>query len=445
VSDQQIEWEQIKQEASFLLSEYIKVNTVNPPGNEMEGALFLRDILVKEGFEVDIIESVSGRGNLVTRLKGSGEASPLYLLHHIDVVPVEEDKWEYPPFSGFIKDGEIWGRGALDCKSLGIMELMALVILKREGFKPRRNVILLATADEEAGGKWGIEWMIKNRPELFRGGAVINEGGGPGLTTRKGRIFFCQTAEKGVCWLRLICKGVPGHASIPHGHNCVVQMAQVIDRISRFHPPFQKSEVVEKLIRRVASEQEIMDPPEFLKLLSPEDHDKALEKVPEENFRNLLNALLHNTFVPTVVKGGSKSNVIPSECYCEIDCRMLPGSKPEDILSIVKDLTREFRGLEIEVIDSSIPSQSPLDHELYHLLGRAMKRYDPQAELVPYMSTGASDSRYFREMGMIAYGVQMDISPGAWERMHGHNERISTGSLLFGIQVFHGVIREFCG
>jgi acetylornithine deacetylase/succinyl-diaminopimelate desuccinylase-like protein len=445
VSDHIVDWEQVKLEASALLSCYIQVNTVNPPGNELKGAFFLRNILLKEGFEVDITESVTGRGNLVSRLKGTEHMTPLFLLHHIDVVPVEEDKWQYPPFSGLIQDGEIWGRGSLDCKSLGVMELMALVILKRQGFKPKRDVILLATADEEAGGKWGIEWMIRNRPDLFRGGAVINEGGGPGLTTRKGKLYFCQTAEKGVCWLRLRFTGVPGHASIPHGHNCVVQMAQVIENLSRFHPPLQISEVVEKLVRRVAPEQEIMDPAEFLMLLSPDNHDRVLGKIPGENFRNLLSALLHNTFVPTVVKGGSKSNVIPSECYCEIDCRMLPGNSPEDIVRTVKGCAGGIEGLEIEIIDSSVPSASPLDHELYHLLSRAMKKYDPQAELVPYMSTGASDSRYFREMGMAAYGIQTDITPGALERMHGHNERISTESLLFGIQVFHEVVKEFCG
>lgn len=445
MSDKEIDWEQIKQEASLLLSEYIKVNTVNPPGNELQGALFLKKVLVKEGFDVDIIESVSGRGNLISGLRGTEKAPPLFLLHHIDVVPVEEDKWLHPPFAGLIEGEEVWGRGAQDCKSLGIMELMALVILKRQGFRPKRDIILLATADEEAGGKWGIEWMMNNRPELFREGAVINEGGGPGLATRKRRLYFCQTAEKGVCWIRLKFKGVPGHASIPHEHNCVVQMAQFIDSISRFHPPLQKSEVVERLIKKVASEQEIMDPSEFIKLLSPEDHDRILEKIPEENFRNLLSALLHNTFVPTVVRGGSKSNVIPSECSCEIDCRMLPGNRPQDILSTIKEFTRDVEGLEMEIIDSSIPSESPLDHELYHLLDRAIKRCDHRAELVPYMSTGASDSRYFREKGMAAYGLQTDISPGVLERMHGHNERISTSSLLFGIQVFYEVVREFCG
>ena len=442
--DQAIDWEQIKQEASALLSKYIRVNTVNPPGNEIEGALFLKDVLVKEGFDVEVIESATGRGNLVTVMKGTENTPPLFLLHHLDVVPAEEDKWLYPPFSGIIKDGEIWGRGALDCKSLGIMELMALVILKRQGFRSKRDVILLATADEEAGGKWGIEWMVKNRPELFRGGSVINEGGGPGLKTKKGRVYFCQTSEKGVCWLRLKFKGLAGHASIPHEHNCVVRMAQAIDEISHFQAPLRTTEVVERFLKGIAPEQEMMDPSEFLKLLSPEDHGKVLEKIPEQNFRNLLSALFHNTFVPTVVKGGSKSNVIPSECYCEIDCRMLPGNKPEDIMRTVEGLTRKFEGLEIEILDSSVPSQSPLDHELYHLLELAMRKYDPQAKLVPYMSTGASDSRYFREMGMAAYGVQTDISPGALERMHGHNERISTGSLLFGIQVFREVIREFC-
>lgn len=437
-------WEQIKEEASQLLSDYIKINTVNPPGNELEGSLFLQEILMKEGFTSEIYESDAGRGNLVSVWKGNGNAYPLFLLHHIDVVPVESDKWIYPPFAGLIEQGEIWGRGAQDCKSLGIIEIMALKILKKEGFRPSRDVILLATADEEAGGRWGIRWLMENRPELFKKGVVINEGGGPGFSTHKKRLYFCQTAEKGVCWIRLKFKGIPGHGSIPHRQNCIVKMAQFLGILSNYCPPLQKTWVVERLIKKIASEQEIMDPSDFVKLLSPEDHERILKEIPEENLKNLLDALLHNTFVPTVVRGGSKSNVIPSECFCEIDCRLLPGNKIEDILEDLKELTKNIDGLEMEIIDSSDPNESPLDHELYHVIENAIRRCDPQGELVPYMSTGASDSRYFREKGMVAYGLQTDITPGALGRMHSHNERISQDSLLFGIQVFYNVIKEFC-
>ena len=192
-----IDWNVVEKEAVNILSKYLQINTVNPPGNETEGAKFLQEILKNEGIESDIYESQLGRGSLITKYLGEESVSDLILLHHLDVVPVEEKNWKHDPFSGALIDGEVWGRGAVDCKSLGIMELMAFLLLKREGLNPEKHIVYDATADEEAGGQWGVPWLMKNHPETLNTKYVINEGVGFGLETEKSNLYLCQVAEKG--------------------------------------------------------------------------------------------------------------------------------------------------------------------------------------------------------------------------------------------------------
>ena len=443
-----INWNRVRDEAVDILSRYIRINTTNPPGNEMEGALFLKDILEKEGFECIIKESEKGRGNLVTKYKGDGTKSPLLLLHHIDVVPAEADKWLHPPFSGRMKDGEIWGRGAYDCKSLGVMELLVLLLLKRNGFGSKRDIILAATSDEEAGGKYGAEWMLKNHFDLMNADFVINEGGIAGYTVNKSSMYLCQTAEKGVCWIRLKFTGTPGHASMPQGRNCISEMASVIERISRHQSRLQKSPIAVTFIEGLAKEQNFMEEEIFLGILDDTLSSDVLAQIPDAGLMNILNTMLRNTFVPTVTHGGSKTNVIPSECYCEIDCRMLPGENPESILKELREVSGGTAEFEIEVLGSSTPTESSISTELYSTINRCVKRHDPYAKTIPFISAGASDSRFFREKGIVAYGfAPLKIGEplsSHLQRMHGHNEKIYIESLSYAIKVLYDVVFEFC-
>ncbi len=444
----EINWQEVTAEAVRVLSQYIRIDTTNPPGNEIEGALFLKEILEGDGFECIVLESEKGRGNIVSRYKGDGTLSPLLLLHHIDVVPAEADKWDYPPFSGKVLKDEIWGRGAFDCKSLGVMELMVLLLLKRGGFKSRRDIIFLATGDEEAGGKHGAEWMAKNHFDLINAGSVVNEGGVGGLTVNRKNLYLCQTAEKGVCWIRLTFQGTPGHASMPGGPTCVSDMATVIERISKYRSPLQTSPITTKFIEGFAREQRFMKEERFQGLLDGTTSPDSLDEIPDKGLKNILNSMLYNTFVPTVVRGGNKTNVIPSECYCEIDCRMLPGENPDSIIQELKEACGGSADFDIEILGSSVPTESGISTELYSIIDTTVKKHDSEAKLIPFISAGATDSRFFREKGIPAYGFPQlkvgDSLSSHLEKMHGHNERVSIDSLLHGIRALYDIVFEFC-
>jgi len=439
-----IDWERTAAEAADLLSAYIRINTTNPPGNETEGAAFLREILQREGIGCEIIESRPGRGSLVSGCTG-GTMPAIMLLHHLDVVPAEAARWQVDPFSGRVRDGELWGRGALDCKGLGIMELMAFVLLKRQGLAPERRIVCAATADEEAGGTWGIPWLLEHHPEKFQTRYVINEGVGWGLRTGSRNVYLCQVAEKGSCWLKITFEGRPGHGSIPHDDNCVQHMARAMQALGEHCFAAQSCAPVELLLESLAGEQDFMSPEQFLGLLDPGRSRETLAAISDGPMREMFAALLVNTMVPTVAKAGTKTNVIPSECSCEIDARILPGTTPEELKALVETILRDAgcRGFTVHLPGGSAASESSMDTDLYRVLDDTIRQHDPRGMLLPYMSPGATDSRFFREKGVVAYGMQFDASIESNRLIHGHDERISLEHLLFGIQVLYDTLRRF--
>jgi acetylornithine deacetylase/succinyl-diaminopimelate desuccinylase-like protein len=440
-----IDWEKVKEEAVQVLSGYIQADTTNPPGKEMAGARFLQQILEKEGFPTTLLESQPDRGNLICTMKGKDGLSPIILLHHIDVVPAEADKWKYPPYSGAVVDGEIWGRGAQDCKSLGVIELVAFLMLKREGFQPKRDIVYMATADEETGGKWGVGWLFENHPDLMKAEYVINEGGGVGMVVGEKNIYTCQTAEKGICWLKLTFRGRPGHASVPHDDNCLIKMAKAIERISAYRSPLRRNGTVENFIKGIAEEQPVPRSFFLKQLMNPFLSSWVEKRIPDAGFKGMVGAILRNTFVPTVVQGGQKTNVIPSECSCQVDCRILPGVDPEMIKAELNSLLFDLRDYAIEIIQTTPASESPADNALYRAFDKALRQLDPRAKMISAMLTGATDSRFFRDRGTVAYGFQ-PMTPirnlsEYLARVHGHDERISAESLRFGTQVLYQVLK----
>jgi len=442
-----INWGKIEREATDYLSQYLQIDTTNPPGNESQGAMFLKELLGREGIPNDIIESQYGRGNLIARLKGNGSKLPLLLLSHIDVVPAEGEKWSHPPFSGKLVDGEIWGRGALDCKSLGIMEAMVLIQLKKTGCLLSRDVIMAATADEEKGGTFGVGWLCKNRPELQEVEAVINEGGGVGLPGKRNNYYLCQVAEKGVCWIRIKFTGNPGHASIPREDNCILSLGQSLDTIGKYRSRIQIPPLTKKFIQRFSGDEELA--PILKKLLQePLRADEALKNIPDRGFKQLLETMIRNTFVPTVVKGGEKTNVIPSECFCEIDCRMLPGETSQTIQKEIEKILKGIPGCSIHITQSSTPSESNTSHELFQTFEHSLTLHDPKSKLIPFISSGATDSRFFRNEQTSAFGFAPLLVDGDFahyqDMVHGHNERISRKNLVFGIKVLYDAVRKYC-
>jgi len=444
MQDSSIDWESVAAEAAELLSTYIQINTTNPPGNETAGARFLQEVLQRDEISAEIIESRPGRGSLLSSCT-DGKTSEIMLLHHLDVVPAEAERWQVDPYSGLVRDGELWGRGTLDCKGLGIMELMAFLLLKRQGFDPERRIMYAATADEEAGGTWGVPWLFEHHPEKLQTRYVINEGVGWGLKTGGRNVYLCQVAEKGSCWLKITFEGRPGHGSIPHDENCVLHMARAIQALGQHRFPVQISGPVRLLLEGLAGEQDFMSAEQFLGLLDPQCSHETLESIKDASMREMLGALLTNSMVPTVARAGSKTNVIPSECSCEVDARILPGTNSQELKALIERLLKDAgcRGFAVHMPADSRPSESSMDTELYRAIDETLLSHDPRGMLLPYISPGATDSRFFRERGVIAYGMQFDASIESNRLIHGHDERISLKQLLFGTQVLYDTLKRF--
>jgi acetylornithine deacetylase/succinyl-diaminopimelate desuccinylase-like protein len=433
-------WDKLLDEAIHYLQEYIRIQTVNPPGNEIEGARFFKRIFDSESIPCEIFEPSSGRGNLIATLKGSGEKRPLLLLNHMDVVPVEKEGWDVPPFEGVIKDGYLYGRGALDNKSMGIVQMMVLLFLKREKIPLKRDLLFFASADEETGGRWGVQWAMENLPFLSQCEYALNEGGyiildEKGVADR----YEVSNGQKVIYQLRLKARGTSGHASMPHSENPNVKLVHALEAITRWETPFLVLPTVKEYFRKMALKQPSYEKGYF------EDIEKGLL---DETFsiwltsNPIYNAMLRNTISLTVLQGGSKANVIPSESTGILDCRLLPGTDKEEFLKEVKK--RVGQEIEVEVIaeSRSLPP-SPVDTELFHSIEEIASENDPGCPVVPLLLPGATDSRFLREKGMITYDFEpFRITEKELMRVHGNNERIELENIKFGMKILLELLQK---
>ena len=435
-----MDWDQLLKEALQSLQEYIRINTVNPPGNEVEGARFFKKIFDSESIPSQLLESSPGRGNILATLKGSGKGRPILLLSHMDVVPVEKEAWEVDPFAGIIKDGYLYGRGTLDNKSMGIVEMMALLILKRERVTLKRDILFLATADEETGGRWGVQWVIENVPSLKDCEYALNEGGyiilnEAGAPDR----YEISSGQKVILQLKLKAKGTSGHASMPHSDNPNVKLIHALEGVTKWETPYHILPMVKEFFLKMAPKQ----PPDKRKFF--EDIEKGLNDPTFSRWLTsnpIYNAMVRNTLSLTILQGGSKVNVIPSESTATLDCRLIPGTSKDDFLREIK----KRLGDEIE-IEGSTESQSLLPSSLDTDFFRAIQKYaaenDPDCPVVPLLLPGATDSRFLREIGMTVYDFcPFRLPEKEILRVHGNNERIAVENLRFGMKMMVEILKE---
>ena len=424
-----------------LVKKLIEIDTSNPPGKEKAAADFLRDYLASFGIDAEVLESAPGRGNLVARLRGSGEKPALLLLGHLDVVPAEAGDWQSPPFRPAVREGYLYGRGALDMKSLVALEVQAFIQAHREG-KLKGDLVLALTADEEAGGKFGAQFLIDRHWEKVRADFVLNEGS-VGQDRDGMHLYPIQVAEKGVAWTRLKAKGSSGHGSMPAQDNAVAFLLTAMERLTAKAPPIRKTEISAEFLRRVAGHQSF--PRSFLMrhLFSPPIRWLAdtvfADKIASDK---VLNAMLRDTLVPTVLQAGFKTNVIPSEAVGEIDARLLPGRSPEDFLA---EIRKRLEGLpvEAELLQQNPPNASPFDTPFFRAFEKAIREADDQALVLPFISPGATDSRFFREKGIVAYGlIPLLLKPSDLAGLHGKDERIPVAELERGEKILHRVVQE---
>ncbi len=440
------DWNLVRDEATRYLQDLIRIDTTNPPGNEIKAAEYLAGVLKREGIEPTILESAPGRGNLVARLKGDGRAAPLLLMVHIDVVPAEADQWTHPPFGGDIADGFLWGRGTLDTKELAAMELMVLLMFKRDAArKPlARDIIFMANADEEAGGRLGAGWMVKEHPDLIRAEYAINEGGGFGLDILGQRFFTCQVAEKGTARFAMRTRGRPGHGSQPHRDSSVLKLADAIQKIGAAEFPHHATATVKLFIESVAAKLGKPYERDLLALLDAKKYRAMMERLPlDEGMRSMFYAMLHNTVTPTMLHAGSKVNVIPSVAEAKCDARVLPGQSSHDLLHELRAVIGN--DVEIEFMDDTPALESAYQTPLFDTIARVMARHQPKAPVLPYLVVGATDARHVCKLGTHVYGFSPMLAPTSeLDRVHGHDERISIDNLAFGTRVLYEVVNEFC-
>ena len=431
----------VERDTSGLLRDYIRLDTTNPPGNEALGAAFFAEIFAAHGIEHEVIELAPGRANIWARLPG-GEQPALLLLHHMDVVPADPSRWQHPPFAGLVDGAYLHGRGALDSKSLGIFQLQAMLALKAQGKPLNRDLIFLATADEEAGGQYGVGGLLEQRPELFEGiGAVLNEGGKGDV--RGGKITFgIEVTQKLPLWLRVSASGEPGHGAIPRGDSASKRLIRALAKLEQFEFPPQLLPGVSTYFNKLAEGF----PSPWNKRLSQAE---ALINSPQHmaelrEFDHRLHAQLRSTCAITRLQASDKINVVAAEAWAEIDCRLLPNHKPQQALESLQ-AALDDESLEISPLLSFEPGISSQDNFLYQGIKHSLAERYPAATIVPRMAAGFTDSHFFRERGIPAYGfIPIILDAEQASGIHGDNEKISLANLRFGREFMQQLVEQIC-
>lgn len=431
-----ISWDAVRDEATGYLRELLRIDTTNPPGNERAAADYLAGVLTREGFTPRLFEPAPGRASVVARLAGSGERGPILLQGHTDVVPADPAEWSRPPFSGDLAGGCIWGRGALDMKGTVVMQLMALLLARRTGLQPRGDVIFAAVADEETGGFLGAGWLVDNEPDLVRAEVALGEVGGFTLFVGERRFYPIQVAEKVGHGLQITVRGASGHGSQPIRDGAMAKAGEILSRLTRERLPLHVTPVAEAFVRALAAAQ-----PALLGLLDPARAGGVLAEMGPD--ARQFEAILHNTAVPTVLSGGSKSNVIPGAVEITVDGRLLPGQTSEDFLREVRALVGEEA--EIEVRHTPSHTEAPVG-EFFAGFQPIIEELDPGATVVPYLVSGVTDARHFARLGTPTYGfapVKLTRDMPFWSLFHGADERIPVDGLLSGTRAIFRVLEQY--
>lgn len=436
-----LDWKALESEAVALLSRYIQIDTTNPPGNEIKAAQFFKAIFDREGIESRIIESAPGRGNIYARLRGDGSKRALLLLHHMDVVPADARLWKEPPFDGAVKDGFIWGRGAIDNKGGGVMELMTLLALKRQNARLKGDVIFLGTADEEAGGVFGAGYLLDKHPELFKDvGVVLNEGGGIRLgEDGRARLYSVGVAEKVPLWLKLTALGAPGHAASPGSDQAVLKLIAALNRIAAYQSPIKVVPEVQKFyadsaaLAPTARREQYMD---LRKALQDSAFAAAFLKDRSNNAR------VRNTISITGLKGSDKINVISAEASAEIDVRLLPGEEPQAFIDEMRRVVADD-AIKIEILLSRAAAVSPASPTALKAIAEYAQAKDPGTPVVFPMGSGFTDCHFFRSKGIPCLGFLPRRSrPGEEGMVHGVNERVSVEGLKADVRAMYEIVRK---
>jgi acetylornithine deacetylase/succinyl-diaminopimelate desuccinylase-like protein len=441
------DWSRIGSEAAELLSGYVQIDTTNPPGNELAGAKYLKTFFDAEGIPAKIYLAEPRRGHIVARLPATrgGDPEPILLLSHIDVVPADPTAWTFPPLSGAIRDGAVYGRGTLDDKGHGIVFAVALALLKQEKVPRSRDLVFCATADEEIGGAAGAVWMVENHWEALGPPSVVwNEGGASAATEiLEGSVLNgIATTEKREVWLRLVTEGEGGHGSQPSADGANDRLIRALARVGAYRTPLHITPTVAELSRRMSDEAGF--PLSFVlrHLANPLVLRGVSGRLTEQR---VANATVRDTIALTGLRSGLKHNVIPRTASAHLDIRLLPDTDSHAFLEKLGEVIDDD-SVRLENVQGSVPEiapASPWDHELFRAIETEMERELPGSITVPLLSIGGTDSRLFRRRGVPAYGyIPALYTPEIAASIHGPDERIFLEELERAIRVTYRVLRR---
>lgn len=438
-----IDWDAAAATAASLLSRYLQFDTSNPPGNEAPAIEFLAGVLRRHNLDPQIVCAAPNRANLIVRLPARQYPAqrPCLLYAHADVVPADAADWSVPPFGGHIQDGYVWGRGALDNKGLGIIFLQALILLKQHAPALNRDIILLIAADEEASGRHGAAWLLQHHPHLIEAEYVWDEGG-VGRRQAGRNVYHIAVAEKIALTIKLTAHGAPGHASMPQRNTAHDRLVRALYRLKQWQMPARLTQTTFNMLQALAPYQPF--PRSFLFANANRPLLWPLLRPRLQNDR-LFAPLISNTLNLTVLRGGQASNVISARAEALLDARLLPDEDPQAFLAALRSIIGDAS---VAVHVDTLPARqqpTPTDAPFYRALARTLHSIDPTGQVLPYLTPGATDSRFFRAAGMKAYGfMPLLLNDNELGRIHGIDERVSVDNLGWGIRLVFETLKNFC-
>ena len=434
----------IYQRPSELLQRLIRFDTTNPPGNEAECISFINGLLTKAGIETTILARIPERPNLIARLRGQGNISPLLLYGHVDVVTTVNQKWQNPPFEGKLIDDFVWGRGALDMKGGIAMMLASFLRAKAEGLNLPGDVVLVIVSDEETGGDFGSKYLVENHSDLFEGiRYAIGEFGGFTFYIGKRRFYPIMVGEKQICWMRATIRGPGGHGSIPVRGGAMARLSRLLQKLDKNRLPVHITRVASLFFKTVALSLGGLKGLIIGQLTNPLLTNSLLNLLGERG--RLFDPLLHNTVSATILHGSEQINVIPSEISVELDGRLLPGYHPDDMIAELHQLIGS--DIELEVIGFD-PGPVEPDMGLFDTLADILRKADPDGIPIPLLLSGVTDGRFFSRLGIQTYGflpMPLPEDLNFSQTIHGANERIPVEALDFGASAIYELLQRYKG
>src|SRR6476620_6353081 len=442
---QEPDWSAASRETLEHLQAMIRMNTVNPPGNELQVAKYLDSTMRAAGIETHLFEPAPGRGSLVARIKGNGSKQPVLIMGHMDVVGVERDKWSVDPFAAEVKDGYLYGRGAIDDKGMLAVNLETMLLLKRnvidKGGTLSRDVIFVANSDEEQSGEWGMGWLIRNHPELIKAEFALDEGGRTRIVGGKRLYVAVPNTEKVPHTVTVTARGPGGHASIPLAGNAIARLGRALAKIGDYKEPGQVNPTTREFFSELGRvwpnrrERSAMADVASTDTRRIQRGARVLAGIP------VFDAVLRNGISPTIVQGGIRTNVIPTEVSAKLNIRTLPGQSIDGVVKRLQKVVNDSM-VDIAVTDRGADSPASDFHSpMFTAIRESAQALDPSLTVVPYLSTGATDSARLRTWGMQAFGLlPFPMNQDDEDRMHGNDERVPLASVDLGARMIYGAI-----